>query len=121
MKIALAITFIAATLFGGATLAQPAPPPKAGVAPVKLQAGDPKVAECVKKNSEQHKSIVDMFKTAVTAGKIDSKELAEFKAAEASLAKLAEDLKKGGLTLAECDQYGAALAKEKADHERGLE
>ena len=114
MKIASAITFIAATLFGGATLAQPAPPPKNVITAAKAPAEDPKVAECRKQNSDLHRTIIDLFNKAQKAGKIDSKELEAFKASEASLKKLAEDLKKGGLTLAECQQYGAELAKEKA-------
>ena len=109
MKIASAITLIVATLFGGAALAQPAQQIFSG----RPAAVDPQVKQCTDKNSALHKEIVDMFQNAQKVGKIDSKEFTQFKDTEASLAKLAEDLKKGGLTLAECNQYGAALALEK--------
>ena len=115
MKIASAITLIAATLFGGAALAQTNPLLKPAGTTAIVPGEDPKVTECRKQNSDHHRAIIDLFNKAQKAGKIDSKELEAFKAAEANLKKLAEDLKKGGLTLAECKQYGLALDKEKAN------
>ena len=117
MKIASAITLIAATLFGGAALAQTSPLFKPAGTTAIVPGEDPKVTECRKQNSDHHRAIIDLFNKAQKAGKIDSKELEAFKAAEANLQKLAEDLKKGGLTLAECKQYGLALDKEKANVE----
>ena len=85
----------------------PAPAPAAKTAPAPTP-----VALCSTAFNTEHTNMIAEYKAAVTAKKIDAKELKDAAALESRLQKHLVDISKGGVNLAECTRLRGELVKE---------
>ncbi len=75
---------------------------------------DPGIARCVVDNRRAHEALYKVYDYALRAGRVEAREAQRFQAIDKRLNELQADLKRDGLTIAECQRIGAAIAKERA-------
>jgi hypothetical protein len=75
---------------------------------------DPATARCVADNRRAHDDVYRVYNDGVRSGRINPNEAKRFQAIEERLRNLQADLKRDGLSLAECQRIGRAVAQERA-------
>ena len=81
---------------------------------IRMSRHDPGVARCLAENRRAHDDIYAVYNNAQRAGRIRPREAQRFQAMEERLTGFQADLKRGGLTLAECQAISRTLANERA-------
>ncbi len=75
---------------------------------------DPGVARCVADNRRAHEELYKVYSNALRAGRIDASEAQRFQAIDKRLNSFQAEIKRDGLSLAECQRVGSAIARERA-------
>jgi ribosomal protein L7Ae-like RNA K-turn-binding protein len=75
---------------------------------------DPGVARCVADNRRAHEELYKVYNNALRAGRIDAGEAQRFQAIDKRLNGFQAEIKRDGLSLAECQRIGSAIARERA-------
>jgi len=75
---------------------------------------DPGVARCVADNRRAHEELYQVYNKALRAGRIDAGEAQRFQAIDKRLNGFQAEIKRDGLSLAECQRIGTAIARERA-------
>lgn len=75
---------------------------------------DPGVARCVADNRRAHEELYKVYNNALRAGRIEASEAQRFQAIDKRLNGFQAEIKRDGLSLAECQRIGGAIAKERA-------
>jgi hypothetical protein len=75
---------------------------------------DPGVARCVADNRRAHEELYKVYNNALHAGRIDASEAQRFQAIDKRLNGFQAEIKRDGLSLAECQRIGSAIARERA-------
>ena len=75
---------------------------------------DPGVARCVADNRRAHEELYKVYNNALRAGRIDASEAQRFQAIDKRLNGFQAEIKRDGLSLAECQRIGSAIARERA-------
>jgi len=74
---------------------------------------DPATARCVSDNRRAHEEVYRVFNDGTRSGRIDADEAKRFKTMEERLRNYQGELKRDGLSLAECQRIGGAIARER--------
>jgi hypothetical protein len=75
---------------------------------------DPGVARCVADNRRAHEELYKVYNNALRAGRIEASEAQRFQAIDKRLNGFQAEIKRDGLSLAECQRIGGAIARERA-------
>jgi len=75
---------------------------------------DPGVARCVADNRRAHEELYKVYNNALRAGRIEAGEAQRFQAIDKRLNGFQAEIKRDGLSLAECQRIGSAIARERA-------
>jgi hypothetical protein len=75
---------------------------------------DPGVARCVADNRRAHEELYKVYNNALRAGRIEPSEAKRFQAIDKRLNGFQAEIKRDGLSLAECQRIGSAIARERA-------
>ena len=75
---------------------------------------DPGVARCVADNRRAHEELYKVYNNALRAGRIEASEAQRFQAIDKRLNSFQAEIKRDGLSLAECQRIGSAIARERA-------
>lgn len=75
---------------------------------------DPGVARCVADNRRAHEELYKVYNNALRAGRIEASEAQRFQAIDKRLIGFQAEIKRDGLSLAECQRVGSAIARERA-------
>lgn len=74
---------------------------------------DPGVGRCVADNRRAHDEVHRVYNDGVRSGRISAGEAQRFQAVEGRLRTLQADMRRDGMTLAECQRMSAAIARER--------